>query len=200
MHIQFLIFQFDGGKSVKYDFATKTAIGIKGNPVKNLNNQLDECYSANPIIREYNEKIAEKIANNNEVQKARALLSEQFPELFGNTTAKPSNISESEIANKAKEYAENKMKGSSFETARQTARDARDAAVKEGKTKVDDAAVKTAKEALENGEKSLKEMAESLGKKMTKGPNKWVAAGIGAAALGLATLVAVNSKNNKAQA
>lgn len=37
---QFLIFQFDGGKSVKYDFATKTAIGIKGNPVKNLNNQL----------------------------------------------------------------------------------------------------------------------------------------------------------------
>ena len=43
-------------------------------------------------------------------------------------------------------------------------------------------------------------MAESLGKKMTKGPNKWVAAGIGAAVLGLATLLAVNSKNNKAQA
>lgn len=37
---QFLIFEFDNGKSVKYDFATKTAIGIKGNPVKNLNSQL----------------------------------------------------------------------------------------------------------------------------------------------------------------
>lgn len=66
--------------------------------------------------------------------------------------------------------------------------------------KVDDAAVKKAQEAFDAGEKSLKEMAESLGKKMTKGPNKWVAAGIGAAALGLATLLAVNSKNNKAQA
>lgn len=37
---QFLIFQFDGGRTVKYDFATKTAIGIKGKPVKNLNSQL----------------------------------------------------------------------------------------------------------------------------------------------------------------
>lgn len=37
---QFLIFEFEDGKTVKYDFATKTAIGKKGKPVKNLCSQL----------------------------------------------------------------------------------------------------------------------------------------------------------------
>ena len=37
---QYLIFDFEDGRTVKYDFATKTAIGIKGNPVKNLCGQL----------------------------------------------------------------------------------------------------------------------------------------------------------------
>lgn len=64
----------------------------------------------------------------------------------------------------------------------------------------DPAKVKAAQDAVDAGEKSLKEMAESLGKKITKGPNKLVAALIGAAALGLTTLLVVNSKNNKAQA
>ena len=31
---QFLVFDFENGKTVKYDFATKKAIGIKGKPVK----------------------------------------------------------------------------------------------------------------------------------------------------------------------
>lgn len=37
---QFLIFDFEDGKTVKYDFATKQAIGKKGKPVKNLCSQL----------------------------------------------------------------------------------------------------------------------------------------------------------------
>lgn len=37
---QFLVFSFADGKTVKYDFATKTAIGKKGKPVKNLCSQL----------------------------------------------------------------------------------------------------------------------------------------------------------------
>lgn len=37
---QFLVFDFEDGKNVKYDFATKTAIGIKEKPVKDLNKQL----------------------------------------------------------------------------------------------------------------------------------------------------------------
>ena len=37
---QYLIFDFEDGRNVKYDFATKTAIGIKGKPVKDLNKQL----------------------------------------------------------------------------------------------------------------------------------------------------------------
>ena len=37
---QYLVFDFENGKNVKYDFATKQAIGIKGKPVKDLNKQL----------------------------------------------------------------------------------------------------------------------------------------------------------------
>lgn len=37
---QFLVFDFEDGKTVKYDFATKKAIGIKGKPVKDLRSQL----------------------------------------------------------------------------------------------------------------------------------------------------------------
>ena len=37
---QFLVFDFEDGKTVKYDFATKTCIGKKGKPVNNLCNQL----------------------------------------------------------------------------------------------------------------------------------------------------------------
>lgn len=37
---QFLIFDFEDGRTCRYDFATKTSIGIKGKPVKNLQHQL----------------------------------------------------------------------------------------------------------------------------------------------------------------
>lgn len=46
---QYLIFDFEDGRTVKYDFATKTAIGIKGKPVKNLCTQLSGM-SMNQII------------------------------------------------------------------------------------------------------------------------------------------------------
>ena len=37
---QYLVFDFEDGRNVKYNFATKTAIGINGKPVKNLQGQL----------------------------------------------------------------------------------------------------------------------------------------------------------------
>jgi len=37
---QYLIFDFEDGRTVKYDFATKQAIGVKGKPVVNLCSQL----------------------------------------------------------------------------------------------------------------------------------------------------------------
>ena len=33
---QYLVFDYNDGRTVKYDFATKKAIGIKGQPVKDL--------------------------------------------------------------------------------------------------------------------------------------------------------------------
>lgn len=37
---QYLVFDFEDGRTCKYDFATKTNIGIKGKPVKGLQSQL----------------------------------------------------------------------------------------------------------------------------------------------------------------
>ncbi len=45
---QFLIFDFEDGRTCKYDFATKTSIGIKGKPVKNLQHQL-QGYNLNQL-------------------------------------------------------------------------------------------------------------------------------------------------------
>ena len=39
---KYLIFDFENGKRVKYDFAKKQAIGISGKPVKDLKTQLHE--------------------------------------------------------------------------------------------------------------------------------------------------------------
>lgn len=46
---QYLIFDYGDGRTVKYDFATKQAIGIKGQPVKDLKSQL-KGYSLKEII------------------------------------------------------------------------------------------------------------------------------------------------------
>lgn len=46
---QFLIFELEDGKTVKYDFATKTCIGKSGNKVKDLRSQLSGL-SINDII------------------------------------------------------------------------------------------------------------------------------------------------------
>ena len=37
---QYLVFDFEDGRNVKYDFATHTSIGFKGKPVRGLNSQL----------------------------------------------------------------------------------------------------------------------------------------------------------------
>lgn len=39
---QYLVFDYEDGRTVKYDFATKTSIGIKGKPVKGLQSQLSK--------------------------------------------------------------------------------------------------------------------------------------------------------------
>lgn len=73
---QFLIFDFEDGKTVKYDFAKKEAIGKKGKPVKNLCSQLrgltidqlcdccvDEQYGKFLSFVKYNESCEYEISN-----------------------------------------------------------------------------------------------------------------------------------------
>lgn len=52
---QFLVFDFEDGRNVKYDFSTKTAIGIKGKPVKDLRSQLSGI-SMNQVIESCDDK------------------------------------------------------------------------------------------------------------------------------------------------
>lgn len=55
---QFLIFELDDGKTVKYDFATKKAIGKRGKPVKNLCSQLNGVTMGDVIENCIDEKYA----------------------------------------------------------------------------------------------------------------------------------------------
>lgn len=59
---QFLVFDFEDGRNVKYDFATKTAIGIKGKPVKDLRSQLSGI-SMNQVIENCDDKKYAKFLN-----------------------------------------------------------------------------------------------------------------------------------------
>lgn len=59
---QFLVFDFEDGRNVKYDFATKTAIGIKGKPVKDLRSQLSGI-SMNQVIENCDDKNYAKFLN-----------------------------------------------------------------------------------------------------------------------------------------
>ena len=51
---QFLVFDFENGKTVKYDFSTKQAIGINGKPVKDLRARLQHGWvtvqGANTVV------------------------------------------------------------------------------------------------------------------------------------------------------
>ena len=52
---QFLVFDFEDGKNVKYDFATKSFIGKRGKPVKSLNSQL-KGITIHEVIRNCKDK------------------------------------------------------------------------------------------------------------------------------------------------
>lgn len=59
---QYLVFDYEDGRTVKYDFATKTAIGIKGKPVKNLCSQL-RGFAINQLIECCDDKQYAKFLN-----------------------------------------------------------------------------------------------------------------------------------------
>lgn len=59
---QFLVFDFENGKTVKYDFSTKQAIGINGKPVKDLRAQLHGI-TINEVIENCEDKQYGKFLN-----------------------------------------------------------------------------------------------------------------------------------------
>ena len=161
---------------------------------KALTKEINKVLSDNSIIREYDQKIGEVFENNKAFQKARKRLMTCFPDVYSEKAATTETV-----AGLSREQAIEKM-GDKYTKLNDRLNSLKDKAKTAERKAADPEKIKSAQDAFDAGEKSLKEMAESLGKKMTKGPNKLVAAGIGAAVLGLATLLAVNSKNNKAQA
>ena len=59
---QFLVFDFENGKTVRYDFSKKQAIGIKGQPVKDLKRQLNGI-TINQVIEYCEDKQYGKFLN-----------------------------------------------------------------------------------------------------------------------------------------
>lgn len=59
---QYLVFDFEDGRTVKYDFSTKQAIGIKGKPVKDLKSQL-RGFSINQLFECCDDKQYAKFLN-----------------------------------------------------------------------------------------------------------------------------------------
>ena len=162
---------------------------------KNLLAQLDQSLKANPIIQEYDNKIMEVISGDKKVQTARQKLAAQFPAIFGE--AKPSNLTAEQIETQAKEYAEKNLQKTFQENIDKAKAELDKIVGKEGK--VNEEAKKAAEEKLSKAEAALKEQTEALGKKFkTGGMNKWLAAGIGAVALGLAGLGIASSTKKDA--
>lgn len=161
-----------------------------------LYTQIQDCAKNNTIVQELDTKIAEAISNDKGVQKARAALAEQFPEVY---SAKASKLSADEIAAKAQEAAQKAVDSSSVKSKLEAAKKAAEEEAKKlgltAKELTDDELLKILKEKglgskeeyLAKVKKSAQEAIEKdLGK--IKGPNKWVNAAIAAAALGLVGL------------
>ena len=156
-----------------------------------LYTQIQNCAKNNTIVQELDTKIAEAISNDKGVQKARAALAEQFPEVY---SAKASKLSADEIAAKAQEAAQKAVDSSSVKSKLEAAKKAAEEEAKKlglsAKELTDDELAKILKEKglgskeeyLAQLKKAAQEAVEKdLGK--IKGPNKWVNAAIAAAAL-----------------
>ena len=159
---------------------------------KTLTKKIDNCINETSIIQSLDDKIADIKANDKGLNKAKAKLTEQFPNIFKQDGA---GLTTEQIEGKAKEYADKNLKKSYQE------------AIDAAKTKLDEAAnkkgtvneelKKNAQAKLDDATKALRESAESLGQKFKKGgTNKWVAAGIGAV-IGAAALYGVAASKNK---
>ena len=191
--------QFASGTSVKDALnqlrARNAAYKAYIRQEKNLLAQLEQSIKANPIIQEFDDKIIETISGDKKVLEARAKLSAQFPAIFGET--KGSNLTAEQIETQAKDYAEKNLKKSFQENIDKAKADLDKLTSEKGK--VNEEAKKAAEEKLSKAEAALKEQTEALGKKFKSGGmNKWLAAGIGAAALALAGLGIASSQKKDA--
>lgn len=157
-----------------------------------LEKQFNECVGNNPIIQEFDTKIANAISQDKAVIKARQRLSQQFPGLFPAKEA----LSADEIAKKAEEAAKKAIEGKEVNTTLQSlkekaVKEAERLGVKgEGLTAEGEKLLKDLG-SKEEYTKKLKDAAKEalekdLGKFKTS--NKWANAAIGAAVLAAAGL------------
>lgn len=160
--------------------------------LNDLVKKIDNCVNETSVIQTLDEKIADIKANDKGLQKAKAKLTEQFPNVFKQEGA---GLTAEQIDSKAKEYAEKNLK-KSYQEAIDAAKTKLDEATGK-KGVVNEELKKQAQSKLDDANKALREAAEELGKKFKKGgTNKWVAAGIGAV-IGAAALYGVAASKNK---
>ena len=171
---------------------------------KAIQDRLANCIKNNAIIQEFDNKIADAIANDKAVLKARQELAEQFSGIY---SAK-STLSADEIKTKAEEAAKKKIDSTeAAKTLKKMKQEAEEAAEKLGlkakdltqeeleKILKDKGLAVNKEEAVSKAKTAAKEALEKDLSKI-KGPNRWLNAAIAAIALGLGGYAVASSKKN----
>lgn len=171
---------------------------------KAIQNRLANCVRNNAIIQEFDNKIADAIANDKAVLRARQQLAEQFPGVY---SAK-STLSADEIATKAEEAAKKAIEGKKAATDLKAAKEAAEKEAEKLGLKAKDLTQEELEKILKdkglavNKEEALAKTKtaakEALEKDLSriKGPNRWVNAAIAAVVLGLGGYALASSKKS----
>ena len=171
---------------------------------KAIQDRLANCVRNNAIIQEFDNKIADAIANDKAVLRARQQLAEQFPGVY---SAK-STLSADEIATKAEEAAKKAIEGKKAATDLKAAKEAAEKEAEKLGLKAKDLTQEELEKILKdkglavNKEEALAKTKtaakEALEKDLSriKGPNRWVNAAIAAVVLGLGGYALASSKKS----
>ena len=161
--------------------------------MKSLSEQIDNCIKNNTVIQTLDDKIADIKANDKGLAKAKAKLTEQFPNVF---KEKGANLTAEQIETQAKEYADKNLSKSLTDAVERTKGDLDKVIAEKGK--VNETAKKTAQEAVEKAKGELDKLVAELNgrvKGMSGTAKALVIGGVAAAGALIGLSMSNKSKN-----
>ena len=149
-------------KALKEAESRQTAYKRYSKQEKDLVEQLQNAIKNNPIVEEYDKKIADTITNDKRLNNAKAQLAEFFPKIFGENTH--STLSADEIKKQATEFADNNLDKNLTQKVEDLQKAYDKIAAEKGK--VNETAKKTAQEAVEKAKGELDKLVADLNGKV----------------------------------